>query len=612
VKKQNAVVVSRDVNRDRRMEIILSDQILTPEEQSLLEMIYHRVESWKQALAPYHDYVKDCRLIVRRKDPYQDADRPEDESEEGNEQSGVTLQLNTLKSTRDNVVASLLENFPRAALIPETLAKKKMAEDMNDVLDHIAEEGDFETQYRAFVEDYVDVGTGVLQTFWDEEAAVGEGEATVLRWPVEGMLWDPKCGDIPHSRAIMKLSWHPLSWYREHYPDEGIYVTSDEDVNSDLLQNDTDVAEYGEMDDDQQAMLIEYWWREYDPVLRRYRVHVAHAAGNALLTRNDDVYAHGEYPFVFAPFTRIEGTPVGEGLIGEFVPTMRYINRWNRYIDENFRMASKNRMLVRKNAKINLKQLLDFDTDVVEGEAIDEASVRWFQAKPMGTLVPTMMMQLQTDMKQDSGQNQFSRGETAGGVTAMGAIQSLQEAGSKISRYRIKSLISAFKVVVRQLLWIVSEMYDTKRMRVITGRSGEQRDIDVSAKNLMGAGATLKGSDVVIPPYAVRVEVEQKSPSAIQETNSNLMNAYTASVQAGQNFPISMLFDSLTIEGKDRILPLLQKIDNINDKLAQASQMIQQLTTANEALKKQVKSSTSRQTQGAQPQAAPPQGVTPV
>jgi hypothetical protein len=567
------------------VDLLINDQILTPWERQLLGTVYSRLTGWQVAIAEYHQYVKDCRLTVRRKDPYQDPTPAE-----GTTAGPETLQLNTLKSTRDNVVASLLENTPRAAMIPETSKKKTLAEDITDVTDYILEQCDFENEYRMYVEDYVDVGTGVLQTLWDDNMANGEGEAAIIRWPVEAMLWDPMSDNIPECRAVMKLSWHPLAWYREHFPQEGEFVQGDAHLHEGLGQEDASAEDFlTEEEDDEKAMLIEYWWRTYDPGKKRYHIHQALVAGGALLEVSKDVYAHGRYPFVFSAFTRIEGTPVGEGLIGEFVPTMRYINRWNKYLDENFRMAAKNRMLVRRNAKINLEQLKDFNQDVVEGEAIDEMAVRWFQGKPMNGLTMQAQMQLQTDMKQDSGLNQFARGETTGGVTAMGAIQTLAENGSKITRYRTKALQYSFREAIEQILWIISEMYDSSRMRLITGRSGKERDVDFNSGVLMEGAQRLEKDGVFIPPYSVRVEIERKSPSAIQETNNAIMQAYQMAVQAGQNFPLSALFDSLTIEGKERILPLLLRIEAENDKLAQAMTIIQQQQAAIDGMKKQMK-----------------------
>ena len=55
------------------------------------------------------------------------------------------------------------------------------------------------------------------------------------------------------------------------------------------------------------------------------------------------------------------------------------------------------------------------------------------------------------------------------------------------------------------------------------------------------------------------------------------MNAYTMAAQAGQPFPLSVLFGLLTVDGKDRVLPVLTQLD------AQMQHM-QQIAAENEQL----------------------------
>jgi hypothetical protein len=68
-------------------------------------------------------------------------------------------------------------------------------------------------------------------------------------------------------------------------------------------------------DDEDRALLIEYWWRKYNAKTKRYSISVAYAAGNALLDKQEDVYMHGLYPFVVESHDTREGCLAGEGLV---------------------------------------------------------------------------------------------------------------------------------------------------------------------------------------------------------------------------------------------------------------------------------------------------------
>ena len=259
---------------------------------------------------------------------------------------------------------------------------------------------------------------------------------------------------------------------------------------------------------------------------------------------------------------------------------MRYVNRYAHYIDENLRMSAKNRALVRRNANLDMKALCNWQENVIQGDDITPDAVQWFQSKPLSGMAPQQMLQFQSDIKQDSGQNQFTRGETAGGVTAASAISALQEAGGKITRLRTAVLNQGFKEMVEQVMWLVSQFYGSKKARMITGRDGKPREVDMSAKHLMGGD---KSGRLPAPPYHVQIQISRRNPLRVQAQNELFIQAYTMAAQAGQQFPLSMLFELLQVDGKDRIMPVLQSLD-------QTQAAMQQLTQENEMLKGQMQS----------------------
>ena len=133
----------------------------------------------------------------------------------------------------------------------------------------------------------------------------------------------------------------------------------------------------------------------------------------------------------------------------------------------NLRMASKGRLLIDRNAGLDKEALMDWETDVVEGDRIDASALHWMQTQPFTGMAVQQLMQLQSDIKQDSGQNQFSRGETVGGVTAASAISALQEAGGKITRLRTHVFNQGFKEMATQMMWLINQFYDSKRVLYI-------------------------------------------------------------------------------------------------------------------------------------------------
>ena len=569
-----------DKEKELQEEFFLEDQPLDEEEQELLDTIYDRLDIFEQMNRPYHDEAKKIRQIVHMDDPDQD-----DEAtilRNGKK----TLQLQTLKSTINNVVADQMLSMPEAKLMPETVDMQASADDLQDMVHYVIYcANDFEQLHYRRCEDFYGPGTAVTQIAWDEDMNYGKGEIALLRWPIEAFLWDPTAENIQDCRAVMKVSWHPLSWYRAHWPEEGKYVGCDDgthnNVGMTIGQEDADHAS-----DEKRALMIEYWWREYDAKKRRYSVSVAYAAGNALLSVDRDVYDHGLYPFVIDVHDHIEGSLAGEGLVHELAPMMRYINRYASYVDMNLRMASKGRLLVRRGSGIDKDALADWQTDIVEGDNITPDNLQWLQNQPFNSMINQAMLQMQTDLKQDSGANQFTRGETTGGIVSGKAINSLIQAGGKVASMRTEQLKYGFKQIVEQIVWLMAQFYDDKRVVMITGRKNAVR---VDTKKLFGEKT--KGA-VNPPPYTVQIEVSSRDPQRIANQNQMFMEAYTMSAQAQQFFPLSALFNILNLDGKDKILPVIQENEHYQEQMQalqqqveQMSQQMQQMQEENQSLR---------------------------
>ena len=547
------------------LEEFWEEQQLEEEDKKLLDLIYERLDIFEQMNRPYHEKAKECRQILHMEDPFQDD--PQTMLRNGKK----TLQLQTLKSTINNVVADQMLSMPEAKVIPETPEMQDAADDLQDILHFITYcANDYEQLHYRRCEDFYTTGTAITQIAWDQDMNYGKGEVALIRWPVEAFLWDPTAERLDDCRAVMKVSWHPLSWFRSHWPEEGKYVGAEDGTHNNVgMTEGQEDAEHS--NDEKRALLIEYWWREYNAKTRRYTINVAYAAGNALLEKQTDVYDHGMYPFVIDVHDSIEGCLVGKGLVDELAPMMRYINRYAAYADMNARMSSKGRMLVRRGAGIDKEALTDWETDIIEGDQITQGdSWNWMQNQPFNSTITNLMTMFQSDLKADSGANQFTRGETTGGIVSGKAINSLIQAGGKVASMRTEQLKFGSKNMDEQKAWLAAQFYEDGRTIMITGR----KSVVVDTKKIFGEKT--KGA-VNPPPYTVQIEVSSRDPQRIANQNQMFMEAYTMSAQAQQFFPLSALFQILNLDGKDKILPVIKSNEHYQEQMQAMQQQIQQM-----------------------------------
>lgn len=545
-------------------DMFLGEQPLDEEEKTLLDLIYSRKDVFYQSNKAEHENADECREILHLRDPHQD-DEKTLEANKGK----PTLQLQTLKATFNNVVADQMLSMPEAKMIPETEDMQEAADELQDLVHHVIYvANDFEETHHRRCEDFYGPGTAIIETAWDPDMAYGRGDIAVFRWPIESFLWDPMADNIQDCRAVMKIAWHPMSWYKEHYPKQYKYIGADDeqDIGKTRGQKESEHS-----DDEDRAMLIEYWWRTYNAKTRRYSINVAYAAGHALLEVHQNVYMHGLYPFTIDVHDHEEGKLTGQGLVSELVSMMRYINRYAAYADMNARMSSKGRLLVKKSAGIDKEALTDWTNDVIEGDSIQTDSIVWMHNQPFNSVITTLMTMLQSDLKADSGANQFTRGETTGGIVSGKAINSLIQAGSKIASMRTEQLKSGFKNIVEQIVWLMAQFYDNGRTVLITGKN---KTITIDAKKLFGR--TGKGR-INPPPYTVQIEVSSRDPQRVANRNQMFMEAFTMAAQTPNPMRLSDLFRILNLDGKENILPVIEENEHYAEQMQAMQQQIEEM-----------------------------------
>lgn len=503
---------------------------------------------------------------------------------------------NTLNSSIDNVIADQIDNMPEAIMVAERQETMDSAEEMTDVVGYVMYQADWDDKFQTILEDAVVTGTGIAEVFWDEDAENGEGMVNVLAWHPEDMYPDPMYENIQDGRAVFKTTHTTVAWVEEHYPHAKGYVREDEYAR----QDDRALVEVPA--GDQKVTLIEYWYKRYDAEKRKYRVHMAQLAGGALLFSSEldfhvgkkgeyreGLYAHGQYPFTFYRYRKVPKQPFGTGLIHDYKETQETIDRYYKYIDDNARQSSVQRTFVRKNSGVNADQIADLSQTVIEWEGNDIREVmQTIQASPLNNQVFQMTQYLSDMMKLDSGQNQFSRGEGGLGVTAASAIEALQEAGGKISRWHTAIFKSAFKSMTEQILWVLSEYLDPKRKFLIVGgwdSTGNMKDRLIQIKAPKAEGDALPK-----PAYTVRVQVQKSNPLQLQSFNELLMKAAEVCAQSGQPLPPDV-FISL-IQGypnKQGVLKAIRENSSMQEQMRQMAAQIEQLQNDNQKYQKNIR-----------------------
>ena len=525
-------------------------QPISMTERALVARIYALFDCFYDQLSEEHEQMRRARMLRAR--------RPD-------EQSRTAPTGNTLGSCVDNMIADQMDNLPEAVMLPEREETARSAEEMDDVVSFVLYRAGWPGKYQTLMEDAIVTGTGVAQVFWDEDMEDGEGMVNVLAWHPEDFYPDPMYEDMQDGRGCFKATRTSVAWVEQHYPQAKGYVTGDEYAKEEADDRQTPEG-------DTRVTLLEFWYKQYDAATKRTHVHMAQVAGRALLfstetgygaerTYPEGLYAHGEYPFVLYKYRDAWRKPFGTGLIHDYYDTQTAIDRYAKYIDDNARESSVQRHFIRRGSGVNPDDVADMRKTIIEWEGNDIREVmQTVQAEPINGQVYEMMRYLADTMKQDCGQNQFTRGEGGLNVTAGTAIHYLQEAGGKITRWHSERFKDAFRKMVEQILWVLSEyMEPGRKMRIIGGwnSSGGMREriIELVAPDRHG-GALPR------PAYTVRVQVQRGNPNQIQTDNEFLMQAVKICADAGTPLPPETVIRLMEgYRNKDGVLRAMRESD---------------------------------------------------
>jgi len=462
-----------------------------------------------------------------------------------------------LFSTLESLLADVMDNYPRVQILSEEAKDDGIAEGLERVLNNVLRKRCYRSTYREKARHALKKGVSVQEVYWDTTLCGGLGDINISAWDIKHFLFDPACENIQDGRAVFKFGFYHKDWFDKYYPGAILKMKSDR-YSRDMSINPVSTA-------DEEWMMIEYWYKTLDAE-GRDRVHMAKLAGGVLLehsekSKPEGMYAHGLYPFIVEPLYRLDGSPIGLGIIDIFKNLQQYADKLDQIILKNTLMSGKMKMLINKNADVDEDAMLDWSKEVVTAARIDDGAVRWFQTAPLNPYVLAHMNGKLNAIKEESGQNQFVRGDTTQGVTAASAILALQKAGSKRSRMIIDQMYDGFSELIRMMIALIRENYTEARIFRMDDKNGAY-DLSFSGDLLNYAYDKDLKSPIMKDgkkqnrylDFEVMVEVEKNTPYQTLYLNEMAISLLKAGI-INQDEAFSMM----SFDGKEKIGAMIAK-----------------------------------------------------
>ena len=467
-----------------------------------------------------------------------------------------------------NKHADMMDNFPKPNVLPRSRDSQVDAEKLGKIIPVVLEQNGYQTTYSRKAYDYISDGTAITGVFWDNAKNDGMGDVAIRQIDIHNIFWKPGIEDIQESPEVFTVAAVDNDELVKMYPQMEGKVGNDKTTVKYEADDSTD--------DSSMSEVVDWYYKvvEYEDVVidesgttlprpKTILHYCKYCNGEVLYSSENEglengFYQHGKFPFVFQVMFPIKDYPAGFGYIDVMKEPQKYIDVLDQLLADNAFKVGTERYFVRRSLGVNVDDFSDYSKPFVEFDGnLDDA------LKPIETAtIPAFVLQYQTnkieELKETSGNRDFSQGTTSGGVTAASAIAALQEAGSKLSRDMIRAAHNAFTEECYLVIELIRQFYtEPREFRIDDGKGGYEfvnyDNANIAAET--SADGILKSK----PIFDLQVTAEKKSPFSRAAQNEMAKELYSMGLfNPDMSEPALVCLDMMDFEGKDEIKKKIQ------------------------------------------------------
>lgn len=511
-----------------------------------------------------------------------------DVKKEGDREVGSAWTFNSII----NKHADMMDSFPKPNVLPRDIEDEEEARILSKILPVIQEENEYENTYsRGCYELLIDGGmiTGV---FWDNSKADGLGDIAIKNVDVHNVFWQPGINNIQDGEYFFHVSLEDTEAAKLQWPEyaEKIQPHDPGDVVKYIHDDDIDTSKCVEVVDcyyKKRVMEVATDAEGNEIVtVPKDILHLAKIVGGQMVfcSENeagyeDGYYWHGMYPFVVRVMFPVKDTPWGFGYLDVMKHPQRDIDNLDQAIIKNAMMKATPRFWVKKNSGINWEDFADWSKDIVEvasgdlGAAIKQMDVDSVPASAMNHMVNKI-----DELKETSGNRDFSQGSAASGVTAASAIAALQEAGSKLSRDLNKTAYRGTREEYYLVVELIRQFYTEERSFRIESEDGGYEFARYSNEGLQPyEDSYMGGYKRRKPVFDIEITAEKQSPFSRAAQNETAKEMYGMGLFQPENAQAALVcINMMEFEGKESIKRQIQDNNTFLQQFQQMQEAIMQ------------------------------------
>ena len=486
-----------------------------------------------------------------------------------------------LFNSLENKIADIYDNLPECAFLARSQDDEKTAALLTDVMPAILENANVENAFVAVTREKVVCGTGIYSVTWDQHKRGGLGDLSIKSVSPLNLYWEPGITDIQDSPHLFYVYNVENETLKAEFPELDGKLGGKSHVVTEYVYEDMP-------DDSRRTPVIDYYYKRRSG--NRTVLHFAKICEGVLLyaSENDKDYAergwydHGKYPFVFDTLFPLYGSPCGFGYVTVGKDQQYQIDCLNNAVTRNAIIASTRRKYVRKDAKVNIEDLMDISKEVIEvgGSGDVRETVMSIEEPALSGNYIAILQNLENTLKEVTANRDFSQGGTSGGVTSGTAIATLVEAGSKQVRMILRGSYNAYQEVCTISFELERQFDIHDRTFRITGTDGTTQYKTFSNAPLQAVPQVVEGEDMGSkePVFDIKIRPHKKSPFARITQNAMMQEFYGMHFFDPANSTQALAcLEGMEFDGKDAVCRMIEKNGTVHTENIQLKQAMLRL-----------------------------------
>ena len=476
--------------------------------------------------------------------------------------------------------ADAMDSYPKPNVLPREQSDQQEATILSSILPVIFERAGFEQTYSDVWWYKLKCGTGAYGVFWDGSLENGLGDIAIKKLDLLNIYWEPGISSIQESRNLFITRLVDRDLLEQQYPQCKGKTGADTISTNKFIYDDT-------VDTSKKVCVVDWYYKVGNGSGGHLLQYCKFVDGVVLYASENDpqysergYYDHGKYPVILDAMFMVEGTPAGFGYIDIMKNPQLYIDTLSGAICKNAVMHARPRFAMRSDAAVNEAEFLDGSADILHmAAAIDDTNFRQIEVQSMSSVALSTLQWKVDELKETSGNRDFSQGTTTSGVTAASAIAALQEAGSKTSRDMNKAGYRAFREIAYMVIDLIRQFYDEPRKFRISGEMGQEEFVTFDNRGMGDQTVVNFGVETVRRPiFDIKVTAEKASPFSTVSQNELAKELYGMGFFNPQLADQALAaLDMMDFEGRDMIRRKIQQNGTMYQQMQMMAQQMQQM-----------------------------------